>query len=670
MGHILKNAYYTAVLISVASCSEYNPGIRDMGSPELNVNEITVVAPDLEEDGGTKTNLDRGTVFSWENDDRLGFVPASATEYPEVVQPMMFYVADVSLDGKSAKYRGNGWGLLKGARYYSCYPYDAAGTVSSVHVNYSGQVQVSDGGSEHLGDYDYMHTWADIASDEDDITIQYRRIGCTARMVFTIPSEYRTTAFTGLTLSADKAVFMTSGIYNPLQEYPICGTAGQAETVTFSNRQMSCSFTMALGGGDGITCDTEGQLTIYAMMSPTAWAGQNIEVCLDGSKPGSKETVHLSGRITPSKNQSAGVCYKYSAALSGDEYVNLSEQESANCYIVTSSGKYRFRADVKGNGHPVGSESSALATPACAYLVWETANTAVAPARNSIVTNVEYKNGYVYFEVPDNNVAGNAMIALLNTPVNDSFTANGGKTIWVWHIWRCSSVPSDNNYGDNIIFMDRNLGALNNTPGSGLAIGLLYQWGRPVPYLGAAGYSSNAEAKARIANISNPSAGSSVSIPFWTVNGTYSLNDIFGSPMQFIVGSNGNRHWSSEYKLALWGTTKTQYDPCPPGYKVPSTFTGFSLDGSFNNIGGNLKYGNGSSFWWPVTGIRGLNFDKELTNAGHDCFYWSCETGYYSAVSDNVAYGLNFNLNANSQVFTRQPSYIISGNSVRCQKIK
>ena len=668
MEHNAKIACCIAVLMSVASCSDYSE-TPDMQSSGLNVKEIIVVAPDQEEDFGTKTILDQGKVFSWENEDRLGFVPAGAAEHPEEVNPMMFYVGEVSLDGKSAKYRGNGWGLLRGTRYFSYYPYEADGTVSSVPVSYAGQVQVSDGGSEHLGDYDYMHGWVDIPSGEDDVTIQYRRIGCTAKMVFTIPSKYRAAAFTGLTLSAGKAVFMTSGVYNPSREYPICGTTGQAETVTFSNKQMSCNFTMTLGDGKGITCDSEGQLTIYAMMNPTAWAGQNIEVCLDGSNPGAKETVHLSGHIVPSKNQSAGVCYKYFAALSGDEWTDLSEQESANCYIVTASGKYRFRADVKGNGRPVGAESAALADPACAYLVWETVNTAEAPARNSIVTNVEYKDGYVYFDVPDNNIVGNAMIALLNTPANDSFTANGGKTIWVWHIWRCGSVPSDHNYGNNVVFMDRNLGALNNTPGSGLAIGLLYQWGRPVPYLGAVGYSNNDEAKARIANNSYASIGTTASIPYWTVQGTYSLNDIFGSPMQFIVGSNGKRHWSAEYQLALWGTIKTQYDPCPPGYKVPSTFSGFSLDGKASITGGKLKYNNGSSFWWPITGIRGLHFDKELTNAGHDCFYWSCETGYYSEVSDNVAYGLNFNLNADTQVFIKQPSYIISGNSVRCQKI-
>ncbi|MCC8143462.1 MAG: hypothetical protein LIO97_05900 [Tannerellaceae bacterium] len=32
--------------------------------------------------------------------------------------------------------------------------------------------------------------------------------------------------------------------------------------------------------------------------------------------------------------------------------------------------------------------------------------------------------------------------------------------------------------------MDRNLGALSSTPGNGLALGLMYQWGRKDPYPG------------------------------------------------------------------------------------------------------------------------------------------------------------------------------------------
>lgn len=658
-------------VLTVSACTLHDDPI-DEGKTGTEVTEITASIPELTFEETTKSVLEQGKTFRWETNDKLGFIPAPGIAHPEDVRQSMFYVHSIGQNGNDATFKGNGWGLIREKRYYAYYPYSAESRCDTVSVSYKGQVQASNGSSAHLGAYDFLHSWTDIPGT-GDINFSFRRISCVAKIVVTVPENYRSAKFTKMTLSSGENLFLASGIYNPSREFTISGSNNQAETIIFTSTVKKSSFSLALGSGSGISCDANGQLTLYAMMSPTQWAGKTISLILEGFGGPASNNFALESSIKPSKNQAAGVCYNYSSIIDDPEScTDLGADGTANCYIVCSAGKYRFRANVKGNGVPVGSEGSSLATPACAYLVWETANTTTAPARFSIIKDVEYRDGYVYFEVPDNNTAGNAMIALLNTQAEDSFSANGGKTIWVWHIWRCTSVPSDDNYGSGMVMMDRNLGALSKAQGDALSIGLLYQWGRPVPFLGAASYSTSpAEAVARIANTTNVAMGTSMSIPIWTVNGPFGINDVFGSPMQFMAGIEGNRHWtSSEYRLQLWGSSKTQYDPCPPGYKVPTNFTGFSLDGTASSNGGWIKYQNGTRYWWPIGGMRGLYMNKDLTNTAHDCFYWSSVTGYYSPVSDYVGFGLNFNLSNPYQIFTNQASYIISANSVRCQKIQ
>ena len=59
---------------------------------------------------------------------------------------------------------------------------------------------------------------------------------------------------------------------------------------------------------------------------------------------------------------------------------------------------------------------------------------------------------------------------------------------WSWHIWVTNYNPNKTENQRTIkgeSFMDRNLGALDNTPGDILSMGLLYQWGRKDPFVGA-----------------------------------------------------------------------------------------------------------------------------------------------------------------------------------------
>ncbi len=84
---------------------------------------------------------------------------------------------------------------------------------------------------------------------------------------------------------------------------------------------------------------------------------------------------------------------------------------------------------------------------------------------------------------------GNAVVVVRSPKYNNNI-------IWSWHIWVTNydrDTDTDlaaNTFYDSInnkyyTFMDRELGAISNQPGTADAYGLFYQWGRKDPFPGA-----------------------------------------------------------------------------------------------------------------------------------------------------------------------------------------
>lgn len=57
-----------------------------------------------------------------------------------------------------------------------------------------------------------------------------------------------------------------------------------------------------------------------------------------------------------------------------------------------------------------------------------------------------------------------------------------GEILWSWHIW-VTNRPITTSGGNDLQWMDRNLGALSNEIGDVANRGMLYQWGRKEPFL-------------------------------------------------------------------------------------------------------------------------------------------------------------------------------------------
>lgn len=291
-------------------------------------------------------------------------------------------------------------------------------------------------------------------------------------------------------------------------------------------------------------------------------------------------------------------------------YQDLSTGGTANCYQVqgmgsgASFGKYKFPATVKGNGAADLAGISKDTDPNSIYtaeLLWASYGTATAPAADALIKQVFYKDGYVCFTVNANGsriYEGNAVIA-----IRDYF----GNILWSWHIWLeedAMTDPYEQNYTGGGTFMNRNLGANSSdskSEGTSADYGLLYQWGRKDPFLSAPDRTTYGAAEPGVYGATRTAK-----------NQLYTMAEAIQHPTDFPFTFN-NTPWmvEGEKNIAFWDDSKTIFDPCPPGWKVPSkaswgtTFVSYFNEQSANDsVDGVRVYTGSVQAWFPSVAYR------------------------------------------------------------------
>ncbi len=218
----------------------------------------------------------------------------------------------------------------------------------------------------------------------------------------------------------------------------------------------------------------------------------------------------LGSKKVPASGLPAGVkaalSFEVGEISTGHEYTDLSANGTANCYLVTSPGFYKFKADVKGNGAvPSQLESVAGETaiaPKSALVLWY--NT-LQKSNNWVDESPVYlssvsldSDGYIRFYTPDVFVPGNVVIAAFaeegvtyeNITVDENKCINNATLLWSWNIWAAEGYDPEATAvnADGNVFMDRNLGAVISGLGAtgsyepAGAVGNYYQWGRKDPF--------------------------------------------------------------------------------------------------------------------------------------------------------------------------------------------
>lgn len=202
----------------------------------------------------------------------------------------------------------------------------------------------------------------------------------------------------------------------------------------------------------------------------------------------------------------AALSFEVGEISTGHEYVDLSAGGTANCYLVTAPGFYKFKADVKGNGVvPSQLESVAGETaiaPKSALVLWyntlQTSNNWVDESPVYVSSVSLDSDGYIRFYTPAAFVPGNVVIAAFAEEgvTYDSITADENKCInnatllWSWNIWAAEGYDPETSTitAGGKQFMNRLLGATISgmgTTGDYIpvgAVGNYYQWGRKDPF--------------------------------------------------------------------------------------------------------------------------------------------------------------------------------------------
>ncbi len=260
--------------------------------------------------------------------------------------------------------------------------------------------------------------------------------------------------------------------------------------------------------------------------------------------------------------------------------LSTTEGGAANTYIIPDTGKYKFPA-VKGND-----TSAKLATAATAHILYETYCNGEAVVANSLVAELALEEGYVVFTTPKEYKEGNAVVCVKD---------EAGAILWSWHLWFTNDVIPTIAYGAQEL-MDRNLGALGNTPEDGsLAYGLMYQWGRPSPFVGVV----DATAEELVAMTTAPAYDEVFVHSFGDKETHTTVETAIANP---TTGYFGAYCWYEPFTEQLWATQKTVYDPCPPGYVIPADDSALykGLGEPEAVTGKGWKY-NGA--WYPITGF-------------------------------------------------------------------
>ena len=366
-------------------------------------------------------------------------------------------------------------------------------------------------------------------------------------------------------------------------------------------------------------------------------------------------------------------------------FYDLSETHTANSYIVSSANRYCFNATVRGNGYTgvagipgAPTDIYKVGEPVSAEIIWTDLVSSTSEKLDdyfSLVSKIE--EGRVFFNVKSFKSNGKEVIKEGNVVVG--VRDKDKNLLWTWHLW-LTDRPVEQGYKNGFAVQDRDLGAtaydVVNEP-TGIN-GLFYQWGRPTPLpLGKTVFAPEYKEDGSYEKLIP------VEFNYDETNAPVIVNRVKEPTTYFKAKAT-----SSEGTLtkSLWGWrketdeyAKTIYDPCPPGYRVPSIKLWRDLtihDTKLVKGTGNKNIAvaftidvNFANVYYPMTGYyTSLNDPQVDKNVG--AYMWAATYDIGSKVddaSDDRPYALDFAYeNGVIKQMETRPEYSNYAMPVRC----
>ena len=347
----------------------------------------------------------------------------------------------------------------------------------------------------------------------------------------------------------------------------------------------------------------------YLMIIPKNFTGVNdkIKVTINytSTTNGIVSDVISKDVFIDEKNFEQSEAYKFALNISLNQNITLLPE--SNSYIVAPNGATLKIPVSRANQSMIG-DQLVTGDVFTAELVWTDNSNKIAPNSNIKSISVEGTGPTGFLVVEPGSAEGNAVVAIKNA---------SGKILWSWHIWVTDYAPTFTGPGS---FMDRNLGAMSNNPVNWIDnLGLMYQWGRKDPFPGSSAiYSYNATEifnKDGVTKITEVNLSEKVGNKVNGYTGPNNLSNSISNPLAYYyINWTGYLHdWyigpSQAQNNDLWSpTTKTVYDPCPPGWRVPKKDDLRALNNS-----SNFKTEKGES---PI-----IYFGRRYINDNYGGFY-------------------------------------------------
>lgn len=381
------------------------------------------------------------------------------------------------------------------------------------------------------------------------------------------------------------------------------------------------------------------------------------------------------GSVVMAGTSTSGSSVSASFSVGVYEQIDLSDKPS-NSYLLSNKETF-YTVDATHKG-----ESSETISPHKAALIWQTSG--------SLLQHVELKNGKITFLVGTTDDGalpeGNALVGAYDA---------AGNLLWSWHIWVTDYDPEADalTYSNGATVMSRNLGALNNANSTQEEIlasyGMYYQWGRKEPFIGPGTYNAAKGVNAAMYN----GGGSRVYMTetessVQTGTAQYALQN----PLSFIKGVEDSKYdWLfTAHDATRWADTKTVDDPCPRGWRVPSSevFDVLSIADKSGDVdeladayGWNLTDGIISSLYMGLgrrtylTGKIQNTYDPipvqrntAIEAQPWEGLYWT--TGTQANQSSAFYFYFNKRSVQDSGIETGVPHYRANGMQIRCVKEK
>lgn len=636
----------------------------------------------------TRTELaPNGVDVLWTPGDRIGVFVRSGDRFTTLNAPLTYEGAEAAAGGV---FRGEitlGEGASDYA-LYAYYPYSEQAPADAAAVKFTlatHQIQAAAGDPSHLGDYDFLTAEVVHSATGEFGPLTFRHAFALVEVDLTASGEMAGRRLASVTLfGTDAASVATDGTLTDMTnlsgDFSFDLTAADNRTAIYTGGSAQidrCGVTFATPPALG--ADT---VRAYVAINPGDYArGEGRVYVAVRTTDGYTASFSRSGQPIAAGKMPL-IRQHVSSGTAPQPAIDLSADGTANCYVATQPAQtYSFDATVAGNGvitqglHEAvrrfeGRDLSAALSGGQARLLWQSAPYLIEPG------SVAYAGGRISFTLSERptQLGGNAVIGLYAD-------AEATEALWSWHIWvtdrtNAELIAAAETYtmyaayeavygAGSAQMMDRNLGAVYKEDGAYARSfrAPLYQWGRKDPFpWGKTVFDAQSRPRTFItAWRPVQTSGELGQYRGYTGNTWYAT----AHPETFIATtdfSSYDWYWGGGKGVTaafrnneLWGnpdgptvgqrTTKTLFDPCPPGWKVPHPYV-FS---AFTRTGATETVASGNAF---VTGrfVQGWNF-----------LYDGSRTTYYPGVGYRYdEFGL-FAFMPSGYYWTSSPSDASSG---------